>query len=290
MEGRPGDGDESESDFETLAEREFSAGGSLGSVTAFACPYEGCSKFFSRQSRLATHVYSHTGQRPFVCPEADCGASYTRRAHLKRHHDNQHVQAAVRCSQCGLEFNSKYSCQSHVKHAHEDPLRIHCAFCGQTFAKKSLLHKHVCPSKLSHQSSQSLSEPPSPAPKRPHACSICQKTFAFPNRLRLHLKSHEPKVCDVCQAQFQNMSLLRKHKAQTHAHRMSAHPCSTCGKSFKCPASLKEHELAHKGEVFKCPASDCQRSADHRVDPPLVSPSRCLFQFLLSESMPSFAI
>lgn len=250
---------ESDSDFETLVEREFSVGGSIGSITTFACPYERCGKFFSKQSRLATHLYSHTGQRPFVCPEADCRASYTRRAHLKRHHDNQHVQASVRCPECDLEFNSKYSCQSHVKRAHEDPLRIHCLYCGQTFVKKSSLHKHVCPSKLSDRNSSSTPDDSKNRTKRPHVCSICQKSFTFPNRLRLHLKSHEPKVCDVCQAEFENVSLLRKHKALVHANPISAHTCSICGKSFKCAAILKEHELVHKGEAFKCPAADCQR-------------------------------
>ena len=77
---------------------------SVGPVrkTQYSCTYSGCSKSYSKPSRLSEHYRSHTGevrryahlyrilngvnnlsQRPFVCEE--CGKSYLRETHLQAH-------------------------------------------------------------------------------------------------------------------------------------------------------------------------------------------------------------
>ncbi|KAL7421752.1 hypothetical protein Q5752_003523 [Cryptotrichosporon argae] len=46
---------------------------------------EHCAKTFSRPSSLRIHIYSHTGERPFVCPEPTCGRRFSVQSNLKRH-------------------------------------------------------------------------------------------------------------------------------------------------------------------------------------------------------------
>merc|ERR1719210_1344058 len=56
-----------------------------GSKTVHPCPYSDCIKYFSRPSRLQTHLLSHTGEQPFKCTNTGCTKAYSRSAHLKRH-------------------------------------------------------------------------------------------------------------------------------------------------------------------------------------------------------------
>ncbi|KAG0747634.1 hypothetical protein G6F57_007569 [Rhizopus arrhizus] len=44
-----------------------------------------CSKRFTRPSSLTTHIYSHTGEKPFKCPVGDCGRQFSVVSNLRRH-------------------------------------------------------------------------------------------------------------------------------------------------------------------------------------------------------------
>ncbi|KAG5520103.1 hypothetical protein PMAC_001179 [Pneumocystis sp. 'macacae'] len=49
----------------------------------YVCPQ--CFKTFSRPSNLKVHIYTHTGERPFVCTFRNCGRSFSVRSNLRRH-------------------------------------------------------------------------------------------------------------------------------------------------------------------------------------------------------------
>ncbi|CEG79358.1 Putative C2H2 conidiation transcription factor FlbC [Rhizopus microsporus] len=44
-----------------------------------------CSKRFTRPSSLTTHIYSHTGEKPFKCPVGECGRQFSVVSNLRRH-------------------------------------------------------------------------------------------------------------------------------------------------------------------------------------------------------------
>ncbi|KAL1917257.1 uncharacterized protein VTP21DRAFT_4913 [Calcarisporiella thermophila] len=48
-------------------------------------PCSVCQKRFSRPSSLATHMHSHTGQKPFRCPVEGCGRCFSVQSNLRRH-------------------------------------------------------------------------------------------------------------------------------------------------------------------------------------------------------------
>ncbi|KAH6574400.1 hypothetical protein BASA50_003783 [Batrachochytrium salamandrivorans] len=49
----------------------------------YQCQY--CAKRFSRPSSLTTHIYTHTGERPFACDIPGCGRSFSVLSNLRRH-------------------------------------------------------------------------------------------------------------------------------------------------------------------------------------------------------------
>ncbi|KAJ7277423.1 hypothetical protein C8J57DRAFT_968682, partial [Mycena rebaudengoi] len=47
------------------------------------CPM--CSRQFSRPSGLRTHLYTHSGERPFHCPHARCHRAFNVKSNMLRH-------------------------------------------------------------------------------------------------------------------------------------------------------------------------------------------------------------
>ncbi|PIA15345.1 hypothetical protein COEREDRAFT_44961, partial [Coemansia reversa NRRL 1564] len=44
-----------------------------------------CQKMFARPSTLATHMHSHTGEKPYECMWDSCGKRFSVMSNLRRH-------------------------------------------------------------------------------------------------------------------------------------------------------------------------------------------------------------
>ncbi|KAL7332434.1 hypothetical protein PS15p_204481 [Mucor circinelloides] len=49
----------------------------------YECLY--CDKKFSRPSSLRTHIYSHTGEKPYLCNYQGCNRTFSVRSNMRRH-------------------------------------------------------------------------------------------------------------------------------------------------------------------------------------------------------------
>ena len=149
----------------------------------YTCPFQDCDKVFSRPSRLKTHEYSHTGEKPFKC---HCGKAYARRFHLQRHVQNHHENSPkihpgknIKCTDCDANFSNKYSFNKHWKDCHDpenkDKKQYTCPECRANFPLRKTLKKHRI-------EEHGLSE-------KPIICPKCDKTFVYPKQLKAHQKT-----------------------------------------------------------------------------------------------------
>ncbi|OMH85732.1 Zinc finger protein [Zancudomyces culisetae] len=57
-----------------------------------------CHKLFSRPSTLATHMHSHTGEKPYKCTYKHCGKSFSVMSNLRRHQKIHERQNSIKSS------------------------------------------------------------------------------------------------------------------------------------------------------------------------------------------------
>ena len=158
---------------------------SKGALSIHACPHPSCDKFFTRPSRLETHLLSHTGERPFKCNVENCGKSYARQAHLVRHTTNAHSsqkkneEKSFKCMQCIATFSNKYSLKKHWSKCHgNDKLNVKqfpCDQCQQSFSRRQSLKIH-----------RARLHPDLEKPK--YGCEVCGKLFLYPKQMATHMK------------------------------------------------------------------------------------------------------
>ncbi|XP_020328091.2 zinc finger protein 91-like [Oncorhynchus kisutch] len=118
-----------------------------------------------------------------------------------------------------------------------------CRDCGETFAKKADLKRHVTLTK-----------------NRPSECRFCKKSFNSTCKLKAHVRlchSGKPCICPFCGMTFKQKGALSNHMRIHTGEKPFC--CVDCGKSFNRKMSLTEHKLTHTGEKpFSC--GDCGKS------------------------------
>ncbi|KAM9400154.1 uncharacterized protein ACWYII_030201 [Salvelinus alpinus] len=115
-----------------------------------------------------------------------------------------------------------------------------CCDCGEAFALKADLQRHVTLTK-----------------KRPSECRFCKKRYNSTCKLKAHVRlchSGKPCTCPVCGKIFKQKGHLSRHmRIHTGEKPFS---CGDCGKSFRLKGHLTRHKLIHTGEnPFSC--GDC---------------------------------
>ncbi|XP_055757263.1 gastrula zinc finger protein XlCGF48.2-like [Salvelinus fontinalis] len=156
--------------------------------------------------------------------------------------DNQNNASAISSDPVGLDSSlpfdlnppfgvnsSKLSTTSRITH--------HCRDCGETFALKADLQRHVTLPK-----------------KRPCECSFCKKRYNSTCKLKAHVRlCHGGKhcTCPFCGKTFKQKGHLSTHM-RIHTGE-KPFTCGYCGKSFIQKGDLRRHILTHTGKKpFSC--------------------------------------
>ncbi|XP_068226668.1 zinc finger protein PLAG1-like isoform X1 [Palaemon carinicauda] len=92
-----------------------------------------------------------------------------------------------------------------------------------------------------------------------YSCSVCQKVFLSPGKLKQHSYSHtgeRPFSCTFCHKAFSSRFKLVRHQLIHTTERQ--HQCPLCNRSFHRKDHLKNHIQIHDpNKQFKCERPDC---------------------------------
>ncbi|XP_028286140.1 zinc finger protein 250-like [Parambassis ranga] len=199
----------------------------------FAC--EACGKRFILQSYLKSHVKVHTGDKPFDCDV--CGKVFTRQGGLKSHMTIHTGEKPFGCDVCGKKLKRPADLKRHMKiHTGEKP--FNCDVCGRKFARRTDVKSHM----RVHIGEKTLS------------CDFCGKKFMHRSNLRSHIRLHtgeKPLECTVCGKRFRNQSNFKRHMKIHTGEKPFV--CGVCGERFSRGTHVLSHMTVHTGEKpFYC--------------------------------------
>ncbi|KAK3867621.1 hypothetical protein Pcinc_026932 [Petrolisthes cinctipes] len=250
------------------------------------CPVEGCGKQFGKPSRLAVHMRTHTGERPFACPAAGCSKTYSRQQHLKRHMETFHEEKSdtkkLKCDECGEQFTNLTNLRKHIKRIHVQQSFV-CKECGKTFKKQQHLKTHsfdhtgINPYACDYPGCEMRCKTPSRLKRHQlqhegsrYACPYenCNQTFDTHIELLQHMPNSHPRVCDICDRPFRQLRQLKKHR-QSHENIVEAYFCPfvACTRFYYRKNNLDTHIKAKHEHlrIYECGVCDKRLSTKQKL-------------------------
>ena len=132
---------------------------------------------------------------------------------------------------------------------------------------KNILFSNFCFYRTIENSKSATNENNAAIKKPANQCHICDKTFANPENVKLHIKvDHEQKEafkCSMCSHTFKSQNQLQMHISSAHPSQSKSLTClvALCGKTYAQISHLNLHmKMDHKlsdleiqeGLIFKC--------------------------------------
>lgn len=127
-----------------------------------------CSKAFSNQSNLNSHLARHYDNRPFSCDV--CEMSFKLKSSLNAHKKRHYEEKKFVCDVCGFKVFTRSSLKQH-KLSHTDARPFQCGICNKSFKTGPLLARHA----YVHTGGGK------------YQCYICSETFVRKEYWRVHM-------------------------------------------------------------------------------------------------------
>ncbi|XP_065365734.1 zinc finger protein 157-like isoform X1 [Calliphora vicina] len=177
--------------------------------------------------------------KPYLC--SFCPREFKNSKYLHQHEKVHHAESSdivYVCTDCERQYASQYLLDVHRKQAHKERDNV-CNICGNAFKLRNQLVNHM---KLHLEKNI--------------PCPHCDKKYARPFDLNVHLRSHtgeQPYACHLCEKRFAIKVRLTYHLQK---HYGIKHYCKECGAEFNSKQKLKAHSFKHTGMPYRCQLCD----------------------------------
>ena len=238
----------------------------------YSCQCAECGAYFK-----TTHSLLHHWQDKHQSCSV-CGECFKLPEDLEKHLVSSHGQPQASalpfvCAMCGLRCALPMSLVSHVVENHskqiteitDSSVSIEARRVRERATSKARLHMcHVCGKKTNSLKAHLVVH----SDERPHACTLCTKSFKTKVMLKVHMRTHtkeRPYMCHLCGQSFTLSGGLTYH-VYSHTN-AKPYKCRVCGQGFNNHAGLKQHHEKHTGyirETYLLPCKLCGKRISHR--------------------------
>jgi len=215
-----------------------------------------CEKEFSHPTSLQNHLQYHKNKDSFACPI--CSKQLTSSWGLKGHIQRLHVTGCKKENQTNpksedTEFLHPACLQNHM-HYHKNKDSFVCPVCSKQLTSSWGLKEHVRRTHVVASTKEIQTNPKS------YTCGECGKTLTTQQGYSTHVFLHtgkRPHGCTVCDKTFALANHLRNHMDVHHNDR-KLFPCSECSKRLISQRALDRHMTVHSGTQSHC-CTECSR-------------------------------
>ena len=172
-----------------ICEKTFSTMGNLRNhimtihqnLKPYKCPFPGCKKQYSIQSRLQVHYRIHIGKKPYIC--SFCSKGFNEKGNLKTHERFHSEKRPFKCNLCSKTYKTNGHLKDHIEIQHKKIRKFNCEICGKNFGRISTLKSHI----KTHTGEKN------------YKCKIdgCNKFFTEKGNMIIHYKRHLKRLNNV---------------------------------------------------------------------------------------------
>uniref|UniRef100_A0A1I8PZE0 C2H2-type domain-containing protein n=1 Tax=Stomoxys calcitrans TaxID=35570 RepID=A0A1I8PZE0_STOCA len=191
-----------------------------------------------------------------------CYQLVTSYSQLQEHFSKNHTSEICYLMCCQLRLETRFDIDRHVRY-HNAPQQLKCEACCKSYTSDKQLKDHKRQVHTSKGGDKNAKSKDIEKLEGKYRCCKCSKGFASEKHLHVHNQNvHKPKTleCNFCEKSFRRPASLRDHLAGHRGEKM--HACFFCPKAYTWRDHCCQHmSKSHPDEWKKMQKEEVQRES-----------------------------